>query len=142
MAMPQELRVEANIANLRSISEFVRDVGRRLRLPGEAVFDIDLAVEEACTNIMRHAYRSDLSGDILVQIETTDDIVRIVITDWGLPFDSDGVGPFDLAASAETRAKGGTGLHLIHSLMDDVARETSAIPGGPNVLTLSKRVER
>jgi serine/threonine-protein kinase RsbW len=142
MVSQQELRVEANVANLPSISAFVHDVGRGLGLPEDTVFDIDLAVEEASTNIMRHAYGPDLQGDILLRIERTDHLVRVVLTDWGLPFDVAAVGPFKLDAPAETRAKGGTGLHLIHSLMDDVARETSSTPGGPNVLILSKRVER
>jgi anti-sigma regulatory factor (Ser/Thr protein kinase) len=141
MVRQQELRVKANIANLGSISEFVRDVGRYLGLPEDTLFDIDLAVEEAASNIIRHAYPPGLSGDMLLRIETTDDVVRVVLTDWGQPFDADTVRPFDLDASAETRAKGGTGLHLIRSLMDDVVRETSPSVGGPNVLILSKRME-
>ena len=136
-----ELRVEATIENVRRISEFVRDMGHRLRLTDDALFEIDLAVEEASANIVRHAYRSGQARDILLRVETTDDVVRITLTDWGLPFDAESVSPFDVDALVETRAKGGMGLQLIHSLVDDVVRKTSSAPGGPNVLTLSKRVE-
>ena len=136
-----ELRVAATLENLRKVSEFVRDMGQQLRLTEEVLFDIDLAVEEAAANIIWHAYRPGQAGDILLRVETTDEIVRITLTDWGLPFDPERVTPFDVRAPVETRAKGGTGLHLIYSLMDDVVRETASAPGGPNVLTLSKHVE-
>lgn len=139
--MQDELRVEGTIENVRRISEFVRDLGRRLRLTDDVLFEIDLAVEEASANIVRHAYRSGQARDILLRVETTDDVVRITLTDWGLPFDAESVRPFDDDAPVETRAKGGMGLRIIHSLMDDVVRETASAPGGPNVLMLSKHRE-
>jgi len=142
MTIQDELRVEATIENVRRISEFVRDMGQRLRLTEDTLFDIDLAVEEASANIVRHAYRLGQAGDILLRVEATDDLVRITLIDWGLPFDADNVRPFDVDASVEARARDGTGLHLIYSLMDDVVRETASEPGGLNVLMLSKNVER
>ncbi len=136
-----ELRVAATLENLRKVSEFVRDIGQQLRLTEEVLFDIDLAVEEASVNIVRHAYRPEQAGDLLLRVETTDDIVRITITDWGLPFDPESVTPFDVDAPVGTRAKGGTGLQLIHSLMDDVVRKMASVPGEPNILVLCKHVE-
>ncbi len=81
MVMQGELRVEATIESVRRISEFVRDTGQRLRLTEDTLFDIDLAVEEASANIVRHAYRPGQAGDILLRVETTDDVVRITLTD-------------------------------------------------------------
>ena len=117
MVMHDELRVEATIKNLRKISEFVRDIGQQLRLTEEVLFDIDLAVEEASANIVGHAYRPEQAGDILVRVETTDDIVRITLTDWGLPFDAENVAPFDVRSTVETRAEGG-GRAAPHSQPD------------------------
>ena len=136
-----ELRVAATLENLRKVSEFVRDIGQQLRLTEEVLFDIDLAVEEASVNIVRHAYRPEQAGDLLLRVETTDDIVRITLTDWGLPFDPESVTPFDVDAPVGTRAKGGTGLQLIHGLMDDVVRKMASVPGEPNILVLCKHVE-
>ena len=136
-----ELRVVATLENLRKVSEFVRDIGQQLRLAEDVLFDIDLAVEEASANIVGHAYPPGQVGDLLLRVETTDDIVRITLTDWGLPFDPQSVRPFDVYATVETRAEGGGGLQLIHSLMDGVVRETASSPGGPNLLMLSKHVE-
>ncbi len=141
MVLQGELRVEASLKNLRKVSDFVRDIGQRLQLNEDTLFNVDLAVEEASANIVRHAYRPGQAGDLLVRVETSEDVVWITLTDWGLPFDPESVTPFDVDAPVETRTEGGTGLQLIHSLMDDVVRETASAPGGPNVLTLSKHVE-
>ena len=56
MVLWGELRVQATLENLRKVSDFVRDIGRELRLTEEGL-DFDLAVEEASANIVRHAYR-------------------------------------------------------------------------------------
>ena len=141
MILRGELRVKATLENLRKVSDFVRDIGQQLRLTEETMFDIDLAVEEAAVNIVRHAYRPGRAGDILLRVETTDDLVRITLTDWGLPFNAEDLMPLDVDAPVEARIEGGMGLHLVHKLMDDVTRKTASTPGGPNVLMLSKHVE-
>ena len=142
MVMQDALGVDAVLASVRSIGDFVRGVGHRLRLTEDALFDIDVAVEEASTNIVRHAYGPDHAGDILVRVEAVDDAVCITLTDWGLPFNAEDLMPLDVDAPVETRAKGGMGLHLVHKLMDDVVRKTASAPGGPNVLKLTKHRER
>jgi serine/threonine-protein kinase RsbW len=137
---PACLRLAATAANVPRISDFVREAGQRLRLTEEVRFDIDLAVEEASTNIVRHAYGPDRAGDIEVRVEAAVDAVRITFTDWGLPFEAD---PSHLAVDVplEQRAQGGMGLLLVDRLMDEVARETAPTPGGPNVLILVKNIE-
>ena len=141
MVLRGELRVKATLENLRKVSDFVRDIGQQLRLSEEALFDFDLAVEEASANIVRHAYRPGQAGDLMLRVETADDMVCISLTDWGLPFDPESVTPFDVRATVETRTEGGTGLQLIHSLMDDVVRKTASVSGEPNTLVLRKNVE-
>ncbi len=133
--------MEAALENLRKVSEFVRDIGQQLRLAEDVLFDIDLAVEEASANIVGHAYPPGQVGDLLLRVETTDAIVRITLTDWGLPFDPESETPVDVDAPVGTRARGGTGLQLIHSLMDDVVRKMASVPGEPNILVLCKHVE-
>lgn len=138
-----ELRVRARLENLRLISHFVHGVGHRLTLTDKALFELELAVEEAATNIIHHAYPDpNNKGDILLTATQQGDFVQIALTDWGLPLNPDDVKPFDINAPVETRIKGGMGLHFIHTLMDQVERETTAEPGKPNVLKLYKCIER
>ncbi len=136
--MPDELRVAATLGNVRHVTDFVRDAATRLGLTEDVVFDIDLAVEEASTNIVRHAYGPDRAGEIQVQVETTDGEVRITFTDWGRPFEADDA-YLAVDVPLESRAQGGMGVLLIHELMDEVSRVTAAAPGGPNVLTMVKK---
>ena len=140
MVLWGELRVEATLENLRKVSEFVRDIGQQLRLTEEAMLDVDLVVEEASANIVRHAYGPDHAGDILLRVEATDDVVCVTITDWGLPFNAEDSVPLDVDAPVEARTGGGMGLHLIHNLMDDVTRKVASVPGEPNTLVLCKHV--
>jgi serine phosphatase RsbU (regulator of sigma subunit)/anti-sigma regulatory factor (Ser/Thr protein kinase) len=136
------LRVEATLDNLRTISYFVHGIGQRLELSESAMFDIDLAVEEAAVNIVDYAYPPGDLGEMLVSAEVEGDAVHITLTDWGIPLDPDDVIPYNLDAPVEVRIEGGMGLHLIHSLMDGVVRQTAPEPGGPNTLTLIKHIER
>jgi serine phosphatase RsbU (regulator of sigma subunit)/anti-sigma regulatory factor (Ser/Thr protein kinase) len=137
-----ELRIEAVFENLHTVSYFVHGIARRLQLTEKCLFDIDLAIEEAVTNIVRHAYPPEHTGDILMCVKALDDVLHITLTDWGLPFEADKVKPFDIDAPVETRIQGGMGLHLIQGLMDGVVRKATPAPGDPNVLTLVKRIEQ
>ncbi|MBN1579487.1 MAG: SpoIIE family protein phosphatase [Anaerolineae bacterium] len=141
MILLGELRVEATLDNLRLISHFCHGISERLRLSERTLFHIDLAVEEAAANIVSYAYPPDQAGEILIRAERRDDEIWITLDDWGMPLDPHKIKPFDLDAPIETRIKGGMGLHLIHSLMDRVARETAQVPGDPNTLLLVKRIE-
>lgn len=137
-----ELRVEARRENLRIISHFIHGVAQRLMLTDKVLFDIELAVEEAATNIINHAYSAGFQGDILIHAAQNDDVMHISLTDWGRPLNPDDVKPFDIHAPVETRIKGGMGLHFIHTLMDEIERSTAPEPGLPNTLKLSKHIER
>ena len=141
MTMQDGLRVAATIEHVRMISDFVRDAGKRLLLTDEALFDIDLAVEEASTNIVRHAYQPEQAGDIQVRVEATDDAMRIELTDCGRPFEADAA-HLAVDVPVEVRAEGGMGVLLVHELMDEVTRSTASAPGGPNVLTMVKHTGR
>jgi len=137
-----ELRVQARQENLRLVSHFVQGIGQRLSLSDRALFDLELAIEEAATNIIRHAYPGERKGYLLVSASEAGDFVQVTLTDWGVPLDPSKVKPFDIHAPVEARIKGGMGLHFIHALMDSVERTTSAEPGQPNTLTLVKLIER
>lgn len=135
------LRVEATRENLRTISYFIQGIAQRLQLSEDTLFDIELAVEEAATNIIVHAYNGMPPGNIDLHADLIGHSLRITLTDWGKPLDPSKVKPFDITAPIETRIKGGMGLHFIHNLMDGVERHTGSKLGEPNTLTLVKTIE-
>src|SRR5215207_241256 len=96
-----ELRVEATRANLRTITFFIHGIGQRLDLTEQTLFDVELAVEEATTNIIDHAYGSERSGDIVVMAAQDEENLFIKLTDTGKPLDPNQVTPFDINAPVE-----------------------------------------
>lgn len=141
MTVLGELRIPARHENLRTISFFIHGIAHRLSLSAKTLFDLELAVEEAATNIIHHAYPQGLEGYILLSAEKVGDFVQVTLTDWGIPLDPKDVKPFDINAPIETRIKGGMGLHFIHKLMDSVERTTTPELGQPNTLKLIKFIE-
>jgi len=135
-----QLRLPATLDNLRIVAFFIQGIGNRLGLSETCLFDVELAVEEATTNIINHAYEHQTDGDVQLSIDQQGDILHIQLTDWGEPLNPKNVKPYDPHAPIETRIKGGMGLHFIHSLMDDVHRAIGE--SGENQLQLQKIIRR
>ncbi|MBZ0309621.1 MAG: ATP-binding protein, partial [Anaerolineae bacterium] len=137
------LRVQATLESLSTISYFLQGLAHRLELSESVLFELELAVEEAATNIIHHAYHDNTDGDVEIRADLIDDNrVQLSLVDWGEPFDPSKVKPFDINAPVETRINGGMGLHLIYHLVDRVERKTFPKRGGPNVLILTKQIQR
>lgn len=142
MATLGELRLPAKTESIRTISSFLHAIGHQLELTDKCLFDVDLALDEAAANVVKHAYAGQATGDILIAAALEEETLRITVMDWGVPLDPRNVRPFDIAAPIESRISGGMGLHFIHQMMDSVQRETGQVPGEPNRLILEKKVER
>lgn len=107
-------------------------------LPEEAAFAVRLAAEEACQNVISHAYPGAEPGPVALSIAREGDAVTVTIEDRGVPFDPAAAPAPDLAAPAEERALGGLGWHLVRQVMDEVRHE--ALPGGGNRNVLVKKI--
>ena len=95
-----------------------------------SVYALQMAVDEACSNIIRHAYGGEGRGNISLQVEQTTSGVKITIEDNGTPFNPDIVPKPDIEAPLEARGEGGLGLFLIRQLMDEVSFEFGGGPSG------------
>ncbi|WP_019123953.1 anti-sigma B factor RsbW [Brevibacillus massiliensis] len=102
----------------------VSGVANRLGFSYEDIEDIKLAVAEACTNAVRHAYQEEHIGQVLIQCLVRQDCLEIIVADQGSSFDLEGMkaklGPIDKHRDIADLTEGGLGLYLIHSLMDKV----------------------
>jgi anti-sigma regulatory factor (Ser/Thr protein kinase) len=123
------------IAELPRILEFVEHVCEETDIDPAATFDLKLAVEEACTNVIEHAY-SRKGGELTVCFDVCGPDASITVTDHGRPFAPDEVALPDLSLPLEERPVGGLGLFLMQQLMDDVRFEFSA---DGNRLSMVKR---
>jgi serine/threonine-protein kinase RsbW len=113
------LSLFADRSQLAAIREFVEDVGRKLGLSDQAIYDVRLAVDEACSNVVGHAYGGQ-GGPIEVTLKPVEDGVQVLIHDWGQAFDPAAVPVPDVKAPLEQRPLGGLGLFLMRQMMDDI----------------------
>ncbi|WP_072715838.1 ATP-binding protein [Rhodothermus profundi] len=118
------LRIPSATRYLQTVRRFVERHARAAGLSEEAIEQLKLAVDEACTNIIKHAYkgRPDRPIDIAVLIEPDRFIVRI--RDQGEAFDPAHYRAPDLPTLIRQRQGGGLGVRLIRQLMDEVTYQS------------------
>src|SRR6266850_7277074 len=132
------LQVPAEDRHLAEIRDFIQDVGEKIQIPGKILANTKLAVDEACTNIVKHGYKGK-TGFIEVVVTGNQREFSMEIRDQGESFDLRNVKSPDLKMYVETRKRGGLGVFLMNQLMDEVRYRGS--PEG-NVLSMSKRLGR
>ena len=137
MDTEQTLAFPGRFDSLAAISEFVARAAEAAGLDARAVYQVELAVDEACSNIVEHAYGGEGHGDIEVTCRINSDGLTVTLRDYGRPFDPTGVALPDLHASLEDRDLGGLGLYFMRQLMDEVHFEFT--PDSGNLLTMVKR---
>ncbi len=130
------LIVSSSLDSLGEISDFVVPAARAAGLDDQAVWEIQLAVDEAATNIMLHAYGGLEEGPITVQVDVQDGEFVVCLHDRGQPFEPDRVPHPDLDAPLEERKTGGLGLFLMRKLMDRVDFHFDTT--GYNLVTMAK----
>src|SRR4051795_8735441 len=112
-----KLTLPARPQNVSVIRHVLGAFAEALHLPDDLVEDLRLAVTEACTNVVRHAYPSDHAGPVEISIQPLEEQVTVIVSDHGrgIGTSSDTTGP-------------GLGLPLITAIADDV--ELQPVPGG------------
>lgn len=133
-----ELRVKSKTENLSEIRDFVSGKARPAGIPEAIVENIILAVDEACTNIIKHAYNLSPEGEIVIKIDYDEEKFMVTIIDYGNSFDPNRVPLPDLQKYYREHRVGGLGMYLMKSLMDDV--KYSSVPGQYNQVRLSKNI--
>ncbi len=129
----------ASFEQLDAIREFVGQAARDAEMSETEICAVQMAVDEACSNIIEHAYHGR-TGEIEVTSDFRDETLTIILRDHGDSFDPDSVPQPDLTSNLEDRQVGGLGVYLMRHLMDEVRYEQRA--GAGNVLFLVKRRRR
>ncbi len=138
--MSQSVTFPGRLESLAKISDFVVQAARAAGLNDEAVYAVDLAVDEACTNIIEHAYGGEGVGVIECTCVSFEDGMKIILHDQGRSFNPTKIP----APNTKTRLKDlksrGAGLFLIQKMMDEVRFEFTKEAG--NYLTMIKYREK
>lgn len=136
----QKLHIESRTDRLIAVREFVSVAARRFGFAEEDVSKIALAVDEACTNIIKHAYKFDPTKSITVIVGSRNGAFEILIQDTGKEFDPALIQTPDMKEYLAHYRRGGLGVYLMKSLMDKV--EYKITPGQKNEVRLTKFLPR
>ncbi len=132
------LKVKSQLDSLIVIRDFVNRAAGHFGLDEKTTFDLQLAIDEACTNVIIHGYEGQ-EGDIELSLGHQKDEIVIVIKDRAPPFDPEAVPLPPLDARLEDRPLGGLGLYLMRQVMDEVQFDFDDERG--NELTMIKRLK-
>jgi len=134
----KKLIVQSRTENLSVVRDYIHDAALKAGINPEKVGDIILAVDEACTNIIKHSYKSIHDGKIEIQVLNNYKKFTIVITDYGSSFEPKKVPAPDLQKYYQQHRVGGLGMYLMKNLMDEV--DYISVPGKYNRVSLSKNL--
>jgi len=139
----QRFVAPARFASIADIEEFVLRAARLAGLDEEALFHVELAVDEACTNIVEHAYGGEGNDQIEVAcgtrvVEGTGYFI-VRLRDQGKPFDPDVILPPRPTSNVEALQVGGLGIHFMRKSMDRIEFQFGE---GGNELVMYKRLIR
>ena len=130
------LKIPGQTDNLEIIRDFVAGVAQKVGFDLGESNKIELAVDEACTNVIEHAYQHDESKDIDIAIKIDYNKFTVVVTDRGRSFKLEEVELPDMNSYLAELRVGGLGIYLMKTLMDEVDYKSK--PGGKNEVTMVK----
>lgn len=135
----RKLKIPANESYLNEVRDFVTEIARSFGFDTKDISSIKLAVDEGCTNIIRHAYRDIPNGVIEVLAVVKQRVLSIVLIDHGKGFDFKKASDPNLQTYMKIGKKGGLGIFLMKKLMDEVEYHVTS---RGNELWLTKRRKR
>ena len=130
------LKIPSITENLQMIREFVLKIAAKAGFKEETQEQIALAVDEACTNVIKHAHHHDARRLMDIQIQTDTNKMKIIITDKGHGFDITKLKDPNVKQFIKESRHGGLGIYLIKTLMDEVDYDFK--PGVKNQVQLTK----
>jgi serine/threonine-protein kinase RsbW len=131
-----KLKISSVTDNLEIIREFINNIAQKAGFNEESVDQIELAVDEACTNVIKHAYKYSRDRMLDIAVSLDQEKIEISIMDKGAGFNPDNLPIPDLEKYMRNAKVGGLGIHLMRTLMDEV--NFSINPGKKNQVSLVK----
>ena len=122
--------------SLAKIGKFVHQAAQKAGLASTQIYAVQLAVDEACTNIIEHGYGGDGLGEIECICTTSPQGMTVQLRDWSTGFNPDEISDPDYDVPLEQLKTRGAGLYLMRQMMDEVQFEFDSVGG--NLLTMKK----
>ena len=136
--MEKILVIENDISEISKLAVFIDELGEEMNLTPELIFNLNLVLEEAVSNVILYAYGEEKHKEISLMAKISDGNLVFVLTDSGKEFDPTKVPDADITLSAEEREIGGLGIYLIRQIMNKVEYQRI---DKRNVLTMRKQLD-
>lgn len=116
-----ELTIPSNPKFLGLVRGLIQDLSHQMKFPRGIIKKMALAVDEALTNVIKHAYLGDWTKKITIRLSSYEDRLEILIKDFGRKANPETFKPRRL----EDVKPGGLGIFFIQQIMDEVNYDTS-----------------
>lgn len=136
-----DLTIKSDFEELEKVRKFITNQTKDFGFNENESFKIALAVDEACTNLIKYSFNQDSRNKILISISKNESYFEIKIKDSGLSFNPLFVPTPDMPEYLNKYQKGGLGIHIMRSVMDTISYEPSNSIVKWNVLTLIKSLK-
>ncbi len=134
----KQLILNNDVQQISLLEDYINDLAAQANIDYATTFNLNLALEEAVTNVLLYAYPEQQHGTATIDATITSDrLLTFVITDQGKAFDPTQRPDPDITLSAEQRQIGGLGIHLVRQIMDSVSYQRQ---GQNNILTMTKKL--
>ena len=136
--MEKKLILQNEVAEISKLAIFIDELGEEFGLSPELVFNLNLVLEEAVSNVILYAYPKEEHQTISLIAKKKGNQLIFVLTDSGKEFDHTQAPDADITLSAEERPIGGLGIFLIRQIMNTVEYQRI---DGRNVLLITKKIK-
>jgi sigma-B regulation protein RsbU (phosphoserine phosphatase) len=133
----RHLILHNDIQQIPQLAEFVETIAEEKQLSQSLAMSLNLALEEAVTNVILYAYPVGADGLVDVEAILREHSLEFIITDSGVPFDPTTVPDVDITLPADERPVGGLGIYLVRQMMDELHYQRI---GDKNVLSMTKNI--
>lgn len=135
--MTKQLTLHNNVQQIELLAEYIDSIADEAGINPSLAMSLNLALEEAVTNVIMYAYPEGTDGTVDIITEANDGLLTFIIKDSGKAFDPTQKEDADVTLSAEERQIGGLGIFLVKQIMDTVNYQRI---DGQNILTLTKKL--
>ena len=135
--MTKQLILHNDVQQIELLAEYIDSIAEAAGIDPSLAMSLNLALEEAVTNVIMYAYPEGTDGTVDIITEANDGLLTFIIKDSGKAFDPTQKEDADVTLSAEERQIGGLGIFLVKQIMDTVNYQRIE---GQNILTLTKKL--
>ncbi len=130
----------SSTAEVERIREFIQAIADQFHFKEQDAYNIILAVDEACSNLIRHGYKHDDTKQLCVVVSWNTDSgeIKIEIVDEAVTFDPQQIPSPNMEEYFAKPRRGGLGIHIIRTLMDTVEYIPAQTPVQSNILRMVK----